>query len=180
MELISSSLLEAVPGILAVTLPPSRTPLKSSRSRSTKGKELITNQNLVSQHYAQKSGKLRTRLGYGAATRTRDVHPAEWGVQIPLLPECLPRESVCRSRPPFIWFPDIPNQRGLRTPRERAIHSSPNTDSPIRQRKAGGRNVMRRGFSVAARLGANHSPSRPMCHSTVRYLRFATRRRRAV
>jgi hypothetical protein len=38
----------------------SRTPLKCLLSRSIKGKELITYQNLVSEDYAQKSGKSRT------------------------------------------------------------------------------------------------------------------------
>jgi hypothetical protein len=40
--------------------PLSRTPLKCLLSRSTKGKELITYQNLVRQDYAQKRGKSRT------------------------------------------------------------------------------------------------------------------------
>jgi hypothetical protein len=39
---------------------PHLTPLKCQRIRSNKGERLITYQNLVSQDYAQKSGKSRT------------------------------------------------------------------------------------------------------------------------
>jgi hypothetical protein len=66
------------------------------------------------------------------------------------------------------------SRRGLRTPGERAIRSSLNTNSAIRQRKAGARNEMRRRFSVAPGLGANHFPSRRLCHSTICYSPYAS------
>src|SRR5258707_9244536 len=51
---------DSVPTFRSFIRPPSRTPLKCLLSRSIKGKDLITYQNLVSEDYAQKSGKSRT------------------------------------------------------------------------------------------------------------------------
>src|SRR5260221_8486995 len=50
----------SVPTFRSFIRPPSRTPLKCLLSRSIKGKDLITYQSLVSEDYAQKSGKSRT------------------------------------------------------------------------------------------------------------------------
>jgi type II secretory pathway component GspD/PulD (secretin) len=72
----------SVPTFQSFIRPPSRTPLKCLLSRSTKGKGLITYQNLVSEDYAQKSGKSRTitnKFGmYWYVARAREHRSDNW------------------------------------------------------------------------------------------------------
>jgi hypothetical protein len=67
----------SVPTFRSFIRPTSRTPLKCLLSRSIKGKDLITYQNLVSEDYAQKSGKSRTianKFGmYWYVTRANEI-----------------------------------------------------------------------------------------------------------